>query len=65
MKNEILKCNCKFDVYKTNNKLYCKTHEQSLIYIYVIDGKHRYICQVGEDELLSKIKKSKLIVKGN
>ena len=48
-----LNCNCEFAVSKNNKKLYCKKHEQYLIYVYVVNGKHRYICQVGEDEILA------------
>lgn len=54
MKYEKLKCSCEFKVLK-NGKLYCKKHEQALMYVYVVNGEHRYICQVGEDELLSII----------
>ena len=54
MKYEKLKCSCEFKVLK-NKKLYCKTHEQALMYVYVVNGEHRYVCQVGEDELCTQI----------
>jgi len=40
---------CKFKLLK-NKKLYCETHEQALMYVYLIDGEYKIICQVGEDE---------------
>jgi hypothetical protein len=39
-------------------KLYCKTHEQSLLYIYIRNGKLGCRCQVGED----MTPKSKLVM---
>ena len=45
---------CKFE-YKEGKKVFCKTHNQSLLYAYVVDGEIHLICQVGEDEILSEI----------
>lgn len=35
---------------KKPKKLYCKTHRQSLMYVYDLNGTVGYRCQVGEDE---------------
>ena len=55
MEYEALKCDCKFTTKKGKHKLYCKTHNQYLIYVYVMNGEHRYVCQVGEDNLYEQI----------
>ena len=55
MEYEKLKCDCEFAVSKRSKRLYCKKHNQFLIYVYVVDGKHRYVCQVGEDELIERM----------
>ena len=53
-----MKCDCKFD-FKEGKKIRCKVHDQSLLYGYIKDGQIRVICQVGEDELISKINKNR------
>ena len=48
-----LKCSCKFD-FKEGKKIICKKHDQALLYGYFINGEIRIMCQVGEDEIISK-----------
>ena len=46
-----MKIECEFETLK-NGRVQCKTHEQDLFYLFSNGIK---ICQVGEDELVSKI----------
>jgi hypothetical protein len=44
---------CKL-VYLKSGKMWCKTHEQALMYVYELqDGTLGYRCQVGEDSKFS------------
>ncbi len=48
---EIGKEECEFIVMK-NGRIHCKTHHQSLIYLY---QNGRRFCQVGEDLMITKL----------
>lgn len=37
-----------------NKKLRCTKHNQQLFYVYEVDGKPRFVCQVCEDEYYTK-----------
>ena len=45
----VLMAKCEFKKDSESKKLFCKTHDQFILYIYHIDGIIFARCQVGED----------------